>query len=66
MHTSNVAVQSRELELRVYYIVSLFHKNSRFQKTNSSKQIHDEVGPTKFEYPTHDKLGFLKSNASLR
>ena len=29
------------------------------------KQIHDEVGPDKVKYPTHDGLGFLESKYKL-
>ena len=29
------------------------------------KEIHDEVGPNKVKYPTHDELGFLESNYKL-
>ena len=29
------------------------------------KQIHDEVGPNKVKYPTHDELGFLESKYKL-
>ena len=49
--------------------MSLFHKHSRFPKTNIIdlirvyfKKIHDEVGPNKVKCPTHDELGFLESN----
>ena len=29
------------------------------------KQIHDEVGPNKVKYPTHDELGFLETKYKL-
>ena len=29
------------------------------------KQIHDEVGPNKVKYPTHDELGFVESKYKL-
>ena len=29
------------------------------------KQIHNEVGPNKVKYPTHDEFGFLESKYKL-
>ena len=48
----------------------LFRKHSRFPKTIdlirvNFKQIHNEVGPNKVKYPTHDQLGFLESKYKL-
>ena len=51
-------------------LMPLFHKHSRFPKTIdlirvNFKQIHNEVGPNKVKYPTHDQLGFLESKYKL-
>ena len=51
LYSTNIPGSQRQIDLiRVYFIF---------------KQIHDEGGPNKVKYPTHDELGFLESNYKL-
>ena len=47
--------------LSVPFIASLLI----WSESTSTEQIHDEVGPNKVKYPTHDELGFLESKYKL-